>query len=328
MAHQAHVSEAKKAAVARLVEKIDSSPVVGVLDMESLPARNLGAMRKRLRDKVDIVMAKKRLIKIALEKSKKQDIGQLEGHLVGMPALLFTQENPFTLFKTLKRSQSKAPIKAGQTAPENLTIPAGPTSFAPGPIIGELGQLGIKAGIEGGKVVIKQEAVLVKQGQQANDKQAGLLARMGIEPMRIGLALMAVYEDGKVLDKKVLDIDEEAFARDLAGAAAAAGNLAWSIVWPTQQNIARLVQKAHFDAVGLALEANVLTGATVRQTLAKAYYQALGVAKYLPEDMRPQGSALAAEEADEQVPQQETEEKKDHDKEPEDPSAGLGAMFG
>ena len=43
-------------------------------------------------------------------------------------------------------------------------IPAGPTPFAPGPIIGELGMLKIKAGIEAGKVVIKEDAHVAKKG--------------------------------------------------------------------------------------------------------------------------------------------------------------------
>jgi len=65
-----------------------------------------------------------------------------------MPALLFTKENPFKLYNKLQKSKSSAPAKAGQTAPSEIVVPKGPTPFAPGPIIGELGALGIKTAVE------------------------------------------------------------------------------------------------------------------------------------------------------------------------------------
>ena len=74
-------------------------------------------------------------------------------HLKGMPALIFTKENPFSLFKTLKKSKTNAPAKANQTAPFDLIVPKGPTSFAPGPVIGELAILGIKSGVEINEII-------------------------------------------------------------------------------------------------------------------------------------------------------------------------------
>jgi large subunit ribosomal protein L10 len=96
----------------------------------------------------------------------------------------------------------------------------------PGPIIGELGQLGIKTGVEGGKVAIKADKVLVKEGEEINAKQASLLLRLGETPMEIGLDITAIYENGIMYDKKVLDIDETKFAADLMTAISQARGLA------------------------------------------------------------------------------------------------------
>jgi large subunit ribosomal protein L10 len=320
----AHVSEAKKDAVSRLVKEIESAPIIAVVNMESLPASNLGVMRKKLRGKVHISMAKKRIIQKAIEQSKKPNIHELNKHMVGMPALLFTSENPFSLFKTLKKNQSKAPIKPGQIAPQDLIVPAGPTSFPPGPIIGELGQLGIKAGIDQGKVVIKQDATLAKAGTPVSEKAAAFLTRMGIEPMRIGLNLTVAYEKGELLTGSVLDIDEDKFMADLQFAALSAKNLAFNATIPTADNIDAPIQKAHYDAAGLALEANLITDENSREILAKAYWQAVGVAKYLPADMQadlPVAAPLADEGAHK-------EEKKEEKKNDEDAAAGLGSLFG
>jgi large subunit ribosomal protein L10 len=322
---QAHVSEEKKQTVQQLVKLIDEYPIIAVVNMESLPARNLASMRTKMRGKVVISMTKKRIIKLAIENSKKEGVQELTKHLKGMPALLFTRDNPFALYKTLKKNQSKAAIKGGQIAPIDLMVPAGPTSFPPGPIIGELGQLGIKAGIDQGKVVIKQDAVLAKEGAVVSDKAAAFLTRMGIEPMRIGLNLVAAYEHGKILDGKVLDIDETKFMADLQFCALAAKNLAFNAAIPTKDNIEALIQKGHYDAAGLALEANLITDDNARQILAKAYWSAVGVAKYLPEDMQAEvGVQAQAEEA----PAASGKAPEKEDKKDEDAAAGLGSLFG
>ena len=60
-------------------------------------------------------------------------------------ALLFSVYLYFIYIKPyLEKSKSNAPAKPGQTAPSDLVLPAGETPFTPGPMIGELGQLGIK----------------------------------------------------------------------------------------------------------------------------------------------------------------------------------------
>jgi large subunit ribosomal protein L10 len=321
---RAHVSEEKKQTVQQLVKLIEEYPIIAVVNMESLPARNLATMRTKMRDKVVISMTKKRIIKKAIEGSKKDGIQELNKHLKGMPALMFTRDNPFALFKTLKKNQSKAPIKGGQIAPIDLMVPAGPTSFPPGPIIGELGQLGIKAGIDQGKVVIKQDAVLAKEGAVVSDKAAAFLTRMGIEPMRIGLNLVAAYEHGKILDGKVLDIDEEKFMADLQACALAAKSLAFNTAMPMKENIEALIQKGHYDAAGLALEANLITDDNAREVLAKAYWQAVGVAKYLPADMQAEVGAPASSDEPAAIASAPPKEEKND----EDSAAGLGSLFG
>lgn len=274
--HKAHVAPFKKDTVASFVKLIKEYPVVGAVDVENLPALQLGRMRQQLRGTVLVKMTKRRLLTIALEKAGKQD---LIPHLKGMPALIFTTQSPFKLFKLLKKSKSKAPIKAGQHAPDDIVVPAGPTSFAPGPIIGELGSLKIKAGIENGKVAIKADAVVAREGDVVSAKLAGVLARLGIEPMEIGLNLTAVWEDGKILSKDVLDVDEDAFRAQFATAASWAFNLALSAGFPTSETTVPLLQAAHSQAYRLALARDVITDETRGAVLAKAQAQACALKK-------------------------------------------------
>ena len=162
MKHEAKVSEAKKKEVKRLSELIRRHSAIGIVDMENMPAKQLQNMRALIRDKVRLIVSKKRLMKIAIEncKEEKKGLEKLEEFLVGMPAFMFTNEDVFKLARLLNKNKSPAPAKAGQRAPKDIIVKAGPTSFSPGPIIGELGALGIKAGVESGKVVIKEDCVV------------------------------------------------------------------------------------------------------------------------------------------------------------------------
>src|SRR3989344_7504682 len=195
-----HVAQYKKETVKRLVTLMNEYPIVAALNMENMPAKQLQIMKAQLRGKAEIIMTKKRLIRVVIEKVKdsKKGIEQLEPNLKGMPALLFTKENPFKIYMFISKNKSPAPAKSGQEAPKDIIVPAGPTPFAPGPFIGELGALKIKTGVEGGKVVIKQDSIIVKKGEKVSQKASEVLSRLGIQPMEVGLDLVAVYENGEI----------------------------------------------------------------------------------------------------------------------------------
>ncbi len=268
----AHVAEYKKKTVENIVKLVKEYPIVGAVNMENLPAPQLQAMRAQLRGKVVLAMTKRRIMKIALEKVKndKKGIEQLEEHLQGMPALIFTKESPFKLSRILQKNKSSAPAKAGQTAPKDIMVNKGSTGFAPGPIIGELGMIGIKTGVEGGKVAIKEDTVVVKEGEKIKPKVAEILTRLGIEPMEVGLDLMAAYENGLIYKKDILTIDDQEYMNKIDNAARNSFNLAFNIAYTTKDNISLFIGKAFNDAKALGLSQEILDEGVVEELLAKA----------------------------------------------------------
>ena len=274
----------KKAVIKKIQDLSKKFPIIGVLNMHSLPAAQLARMRSQLRANVEMLMTKKNLILLALDKLKESHKGieQLEKKLPEMPALIFTKDNPFALYKTIKKNKSKAPAKGGQLAPFDLIIPAGPTPFAPGPVLSELAQLGIKAGVEGGKVAVKQDCVVCKEGQPIKPALASMLARLSIEPMEIGLDLVAVYEKGTIYPKSVLDIDETKFMLDLTTAASWAFNLAIETVYMSKDTAEPLLQKAFREAKAVGLEGGVMEPELVEEIIAKAEREAQAVQSELP----------------------------------------------
>jgi len=277
----AHVAEYKKKVVTNLTKLLVDYPIIGALNMENLPAGALQKMRASLRGKAEILMTKRRLMRVAFEEAEKQKKGvlQLYDKLRGMPALLFTKDNPFTIYKTLKKSKSQAPAKAGNIAPMDISVQAGPTPFLPGPIIGELGQFGIKTGVENGKVAIKADKVVVKEGEEINAKLAGLLTRLGIQPMEIGLDLTAVYEEGIIYDRKILDVDEDEFLASITSAAVYARNLAFDIAFPVKEFMPDMIGKAFREAKAIGIECNILEKEIIPDLLAKANAQCASLKK-------------------------------------------------
>ncbi len=280
-----HISEAKKNVVKKYVEMIKAYPIIGSVNMEGMPTAQVQNMREQLRGKVEIVMAKQRLMKIALKncETDKPGISKLADHLKGMPALLFTKENPFSLYKSLQKNKSSAPAKGGQEAPNDVVVPAGPTGFAPGPIISELGEVGIKAGIENGKVIVKSDSLVIKAGETFSASLASLLSRLGIEPMEIGLDLVATYEDGDIYTKSVLAVDEDEYLNNITDNATQAFNLAMFIGYPCEETIGPLLTKAVTEARNLAINENIYTKDVMDALLGKAQRQAMGLASVAPE---------------------------------------------
>ncbi len=296
------VSETKKQLVAGLKNDISTYPVIGLVNMQNLPAQQLQKMRAMLRGKkVKIIMTRKNLIKLALEQSDKQNIKQLSENLKGMPALLFSKDNPFSLYAIIQKNKSEAPAKAGQEAPHDIIVKSGPTSFAPGPIISELAAVGIKTKVDAGKLAIIDDVTVAKEGDVISPKLAETLKRLDIKPMEIGLNLVSVWEKGTVFSSKELHIDELEYTQNFTEAAQWAMNLAVECAYPTADSIEVLLQKAFRETKTIAVEQNILTDETKEDILAKVEAQALAVkeAGKIEAQVEPKGEKKIVEKKEE-----------------------------
>lgn len=260
----------KKEAIERIKKLAKEYPIIGILNMENLPAGNLLRIRGKLKDKAVMMMSRKTLMELALKELKLENGEELIKELSGMPGLLFTKDNPFAIYKTIKQNKSAAAAKPGQIAPRDITLEKGPTPFGPGPIISEFAMLGVQAGVEDGKVAIKKDATIVKEGEEIKPNVASMLQKLGIEPMEIGLDLKCVYENGTIFGKKVLNIDEEQFMTDLIMSAQHAVNLAVEACIPTKDTVELLIQKASRQGKSLVEESDFLAKGEEADVIAKA----------------------------------------------------------
>lgn len=246
------VSEKKKLEVEQLKKEFKKYPVIGIVDMFKLPARQLQEIKDSLRGKALIKMYKKSIIKLAIEGSGIESLAKIEAEIRNQPALLLSDVDPFELANIIDSSKSSAPAKAGDIAAKNIVVNEGPTSLKPGPVIGELQRVKLPAGVEGDKIVIKKDTTIVRQGEQISKPVADVLMKLGIQPVEISLNLLAAYERGTIYGKDVLFIPVEKFRNDIISAYRNAFNLAIEMSYPSAETLPFLFMKAYRTALSLS----------------------------------------------------------------------------
>jgi large subunit ribosomal protein L10 len=249
--------------------------------MESLPSKQLQEIRKKLRGKADIKVSKSILIKLAIDNLKRTDLKKLEGYMEGPTGIIVSDEDPFILYKFLKKNRSKALAKAGMIAPMDIVVPAGDTDMPAGPVLSELKMAKIDVKLDKGKIVIASDSHVAKKGDVITQQLAGALAKLGITPVEIGLKITAILEKDIIYKPDVLDIDEERFMADLVGAYHNALNLSVNAGYPNRDSIKIMIQMAYRNARNLAVNAEIVTKETVGSILAKASNQASALASVL-----------------------------------------------
>ena len=270
--------------IKEFAEKIKKAKTIGLVDMRGMPASQLHQLRAKLRDKMDMHVVKKTIIKFAIEniKNEKHNIHEIESRISDMPALIFSDLDPFKISKLFIENKAPAFAKPGQIAPEDITVQEGPTPFTPGPMIAELGALGIKVKVDAGKLVVQQKTTVAKKGEPIKPQVADLLVKLNIQPMEVKLNLDAAWADGKVFGKDVLDFNLEEILAKLNRYASNAFMLSIGLPYPTKENISLLVSKAYNHARGLALDRGIVTKENIGELLAKAKAQANALESMIP----------------------------------------------
>ncbi|NLI73171.1 MAG: 50S ribosomal protein L10 [Euryarchaeota archaeon] len=331
----AHVATWKKERVKELTDVMVTSPVVAIVDVHGIPSPQMQIMRKGMRaNDAKVLMTRNKLMLLAIDEAAKQRPGieQLKSLVGGQCAIVATPMNPFKLFRQMEATKAKAAAKPGDIAPEDIKVKAGDTPFKPGPIVGEFQKAGIPAAIDSGKIIIRKDTVLVKEGEPVPEDLAKVLPKLEILPMTIGMDLLGAFEDGVMYNRDILDVPADYYPSLLATAVSNAIALGVGIAYPTTQTIKPLLVKAYRGATAVSLKAAIPTQDNIKLLLAKANAEMLAVASRIPglEDDRLKQQLAAQATAVPAVQEEKAEEKEEEDKpevSEEDAAAGLSALF-
>lgn len=262
----------KEREVENLKSLVSKYRVIGIAGFRGVPAQHFKIIKESIRGDALIRVSKNNLIKLALDGRD-----ELKKYVYDQTALIFTNSDPFKIYRKLQQSKVKAPIRGGAVAPCDIVVPAGDTPFRPGPVVADLQSVGIPASIEKGKVVVRKETVVARKGEKVSPKLADLLAKMEIHPVDLGLDVRVIWDNGLLLTPDLLGISAEDVKSWISRAMENGFKLAFNVNYPTKQVISALLVKAFSNAYTLAMQAEIYERDTIGDIIKKAYLSALSI---------------------------------------------------
>jgi large subunit ribosomal protein L10 len=325
----------KLQAVEEIRRLFTTYPVFALVSFRGVTSGQMQKIRREFRDFAAIKVIKNSLIEKAV-KSLGGDYEKVLDFLGDQVAIVATNLNPFKLYKKLEETKVPSPLKPGQISPVDVVVEKGPTSFPPGPIIGDLQAGGIPAAIEKGKIVIKDTVTLVKAGEPVKPEVARALELLEIKPVKLGLDTRIVYENGIIFTPDMLAIDTEKLTENFADAYRNAINLAVNVAYVTPETAEILIAKAVIDARNLAINAAIFEKDVIEDIIAKAHTDMLALASCLSDDALDdelksmvRTTVTVSEERKEEEEKEETKEEEEEEEEKEEEAIEvLGALFG
>jgi ribosomal protein L10 len=244
---ETQIPEYKIKSVKELSELIKSKRTILIASIKNIPASQFQEIGKKLRGKAVIKVPKKNLIFMSLNNSKTikdSEKDKIKEQIQDSVAILFSDLDCFDLALELVKNKSPAKAKVGQEAPEDIIIQPGPTDLVPGPVISELGALGIQIQIEKGKILIKEPKTIAKKGEKISQGAADLMSKLDIKPFSIGFIPLSAFDTKEEKLYQEIKIDREKTIADLKYAYGKALPFAMNIGYICSETIKLLIQKA------------------------------------------------------------------------------------
>ena len=278
------IAEWKKESLGQLSGLLSKYPVIAAADLTKVRSSQIHELRKRLRDRVTMVVAKNNLLRKSVELGdfKSPRLGEFVKDLTGSNILLFTELNPYSLIVLLDKSKVRVPAKGGDIATNEIMIPAGNTGLPPGPVISEFGEIKVQTKIEGGSIWVAKDSIVAKRGDTITAKMASVLSKLGLKPMEAGLTLAFAYDNGSIMTRDDLIMDLPGWKNDFITGINDALNLSTEAGYLTTENAPRILVKGMRQALALASEAAFLEDGTIEFVLKKAVANATALEKLVP----------------------------------------------
>ncbi|MFH1249247.1 MAG: 50S ribosomal protein L10 [archaeon] len=257
---KANVSPRKKKAFAEIIKLVTTKSTLLISSSQNIPSAQLQKIRSQLKNRATMKVVKKQIMIKALEniEKTKKGISPLKAHISENCILIFSDNSAFELAGILEESRIAKKAKAGQISPRDIEVEAGPTDMPAGPMISELSSVGLKVGVENGKIAIKQASIIVKKDAKISDIVASTLIKLNIMPFNVGLETIAAYDSKEDKVYAAIKINKSGTYENLKSAFSNSRALAFSIVYPAKEIISMIIAKASINAKAIdALVSNV-----------------------------------------------------------------------
>ena len=255
----------------KFIQLAKEYPVIMFADFSRIPADFFQEIRKELTPDIRFFVIKKRLAVKASERVNRKGLDELVARLPGSLVVIFSRKDPFTTYRLVTSRTAEVFLKPGDVPEEDVVIPKGPTDLTPGPILTDLRAMGIPTKIQGGKIAISEDVVVLKAGEKASPQVADLLRALNIKPLKVGFRITgAIDEEGLLYTPELLAVTPEDIVNMIAEAHARALSLAMEIGEVNKYTAVPMTQMAVARAIRLAVELGWVTDETLPLLIRKA----------------------------------------------------------
>jgi len=209
----------------RLIEVAGKYKNALFVDSDNVSSRQISNLRKRLRE-IDayMIMGKNTLMKAALTKANTKpeegdddyeerkgtwkfsaNIEKIIAQLKGNTNIIFSNGDLGDVKSILDDEVRPSPAKAGMLAPDDVTIPKGPTGLDPKQT-SFFQTLQIQTKIVKAQIEIVADKQVIVAGEKIDSTQAALLDKLKIYPFAYKMNVKKVLQDGSVFDAAVLEL--------------------------------------------------------------------------------------------------------------------------
>ncbi|MFX1256630.1 MAG: 50S ribosomal protein L10 [Promethearchaeota archaeon] len=259
MIKKKHIPQWKSDEINYLIELFKQYKNVAVIEVAHINDRQIQEIRKILRDKAIIRMSKRSLQVRAIEQyqkeSKKTNLIEFAKSIPGQSSLVFSNIDIFKLKRAFNENEWMVPAKPNEITPVDIWVPAGDTGFPTGQVISELNvTLRLPTRIQNDTIWIREDTRTHKAGDLVDVKQAAVLKKLGVKPIKSLIKIHFAWRDGEIIPEEVLYMDIESFQKNVASSFLAAQNLAIELGVMDEDIIEPLLKKARREALALLFE--------------------------------------------------------------------------
>jgi large subunit ribosomal protein LP0 len=230
---------------------------VFIVKVDNVGSQQMQDTRMKMRGTAEILMGKNTLMRKIfasfLETNPKHPIAALVELCKGNIGFVFTNAELGKVRDMILSNRVPAPAKVGAFAPEDVTVPAGPTGCDPGQT-SFFQVLQIPTKIVKGQIEITNEVHLIKAGDKVQNAEAALLKKLSIKPFSYGMVIDKVYDNGSVFGVEVLAIDDNFMKDKFKTALGFVAAISLATGYVNQTTMVHSIGGAFRNCVAVALE--------------------------------------------------------------------------
>lgn len=226
-----------------------------IVNADNVGSSQLQQIRKALRGSAEILMGKNTTVRKVLREYMKTDpkVGQLFGIVKNNVGFIFTNNDWDNVEKVLLQQRVGCAAKENTIAPNDVTIPAGPTGLEPIQT-GGFAACNIPTKIIRSQIEICSPVNILKMGQRIGATEAAILKKLRIMPFTYGLEIVCFYQDGAVFSREVCCPSNDSLMVKFLGGLNNVASVALEIGFPTLASLPHVLTTAYKNVLSFAVE--------------------------------------------------------------------------